>query len=151
MTTAPIFEEIQAAIDDHGGSTPGLADRIKAIVRDRFDNAGKPPLLGMTETDAAMRWCPHVREVTPVGKSKKDAAIGNRYLDKDSVDYANPAGCRCIASHCAAWRWLDPFRGCCGLAGPVIFQPPGEPRRLVNRTPLPRPTSTEQQDLFPDE
>jgi hypothetical protein len=88
------------------------------------------------------------REVTPTGKGKKDAAIGNRYLDGDGQDdYANPAGCRCIGSMCLAWRWSDDLRGYCGLAGPVTYQPVGEPRRIPNRAPLRRPHESLARDL----
>ena len=49
-----------------------------------------------------------------------------------------------------SWRWLDPTRGYCGMAGRPTYQPLGEPRRLPNRTPLERPTASEQRDLFDD-
>ena len=98
-----------------------------------------------------MRWCPHVREVTPTGKGAKDVAIGNRFIDKNGSEYANPAGCCCIGSVCMSWRWSDDIRGFCGLAGRPTHQPIGEPRRLPNRTPLERPTPSEQIDLFDEE
>ena len=94
-----------------------------------------------------MRWCPHVREVTPVGKGAKDAQIGNRYIDKNGSEYGNPSGCCCIGSVCMMWQWFDDLRGHCGLAGKPTFQPIGEPRRLVNRTPLERPPASERVDL----
>jgi hypothetical protein len=104
--------------------------------------------LGHTELEAAMRWCPHVREVTPAGKGPKDAQVGNRYIDRDGSAYNNPAGCACVASYCMQWRWLDDSRSYCGVSGRPTFQPLREPRRLANRTPLERPTTGEQRDLF---
>ena len=128
-----------------------IGDTIEGAVIDRFHeqfaNDDPPPRrLGMTECEASLRWCPMAREVVSLGK--KDAGIGNRYLDERGADYANPAGARCIGSYCTAWRWHDATRGYCGLAGRPTYQPIGEPRRLANRTPLERPTASEQRDLF---
>jgi hypothetical protein len=114
----------------------------------REDDPPPPRRLGHTELEAAMRWCPHAREATPAGKGPKDAAIGNRYIDRDGSDYANPAGCRCIGSLCMTWRWHDGLRGYCGLAGELRYQPPGEPRRLPNRHPLERPSESLARELF---
>jgi hypothetical protein len=77
----------------------------------------------VTEAEAAQRWCPLVREVTPVGKGgKRDIALGNRYTtDKD--DFTNPAGARCVGSVCMSWRWLSESRGHCGLAGATTCPP----------------------------
>jgi hypothetical protein len=124
---------------------------IHDAVREHVDEGVARPRqghLGMTAAEAAMRWCPHVREVTPVGKSKKDAQIGNRFIDRDGSHYSNPAGCGCISDHCMMWRSLDQLRGYCGLASRPHYQPLSEPRQLASRTPLERPTESEQQDLF---
>jgi len=162
MTRGPaIYNTIRNVVSEYGGGD-NLADELCARLGDEFLDAvadqvseqwrDDPPLrrLGHTEIEAAMRWCPHVREATAAGKAK-DIAIGNRYLDREGQDYANPAGCRCIASQCMAWQWLDSIRGYCGLAERPRFQPVGEPRRFPNRTPLPRPTASEQRDLFDDD
>jgi hypothetical protein len=151
-----LFNLIRRVVDEFGGPS-GLADALCDQVGDQFfgaiaDQAAEyrddppPRHIGMTETESAVRWCPFTREVINLGK--KDRLAGNRYLDADGSDYANPAGARCIGSLCMCWRWTDPFRGFCGAAGPVRVQPAGEPRRLPNRTPLPRPTASEQRDLF---
>jgi hypothetical protein len=136
-------------------------DPLDAEVRDRLDEVlhrtdvpVEPPELpdppedrrGYTEAEAAQRWCPFAREVTPVGKSKKDAAIGNRY-ETAKDDFTNPAGCRCIASHCMAWRFISVDRGYCGLASAVLHMPANEPRHLHNRMPPPREPPQEP-DLF---
>jgi hypothetical protein len=162
-TKAPaIFNTIRNVVnelgwpDEHANT---LCDRVGEdfldAVRDQQseyrDDSPPPRRLGHTEVEAAVRWCPLVREVTPVGKGAKDAAIGNRYIDKNGSEYANPAGCLCIGSVCMFWRWDDATRGHCGIAGPLVFQPIGEPRRLVNRTPLERPTASERVDLDDDE
>jgi hypothetical protein len=157
--SATIYNAIRDVIESYGGGDAAVRavcdvvdDEIAAAVRDQMAEYRPedrlPSPVGLTETEAAARWCPFAREVTPVGKGKKDAAIGNRYLDSDGSDFANPAGCRCIASYCLAWRWFDDLRGYCGLAGKPAFQPMREPRRLPNRTPLKRPTAAEQVDLF---
>jgi hypothetical protein len=154
-----LFNTIRRVVDEFG-STPELASALCTEVGDEFlaavhnqvrEQTGDEPAprrLGHTELEAHMRWCSFAREVTPVGKGPKDAAIGNRYLDRNGSEYANPAGCACIASYCMSWRWLDDLRGHCGLAGQPTFQPMREPRQFVNRTPLERPTASEQVDLF---
>jgi hypothetical protein len=160
--TAALYNTIRHVVGEHGGSD-NLANELYDRIGDDFHDAvgqqvresyaideDPPRKLGHTELEASMRWCPLARQVTPVGKGKKDAQIGNRYLDADGADYANPAGCRCTGSYCMSWRWLDSLRGNCGLAGRPHFQPINEPRRLPNRTPLPRPTASEQFDLFDD-
>lgn len=156
-----IFNTIRTVVDKFGAS-PELANALCDQLGDDFLDAVQeqhaatyrdddpPRRLGHTELEANLRWCPHVREVTPVGKGRKDVAIGNRYVDRDGSAYNNPAGCACAASYCMSWRWLDSLRGYCGLAGRPIFQPIGEPRQFPNRTPLERPTASEQTDLFDD-
>ena len=153
-----LFNTIRAVVNEFGGADElanALVDRIGDDFLDalqdqqsEYRDDNPPRRLGHTELEAAMRWCPHVREVTPAGKGRKDAAIGNRYRDDDGTEYANPAGCCCIGSVCMAWHWLDATRGYCGLAGKPTYQPLGEPRPLTNRTPLERPTASEQIDLF---
>jgi hypothetical protein len=156
-----IYNTIRSVVSEYGGGDKladelcarlgdEILDAVNAQVSEQYRDDDPPPRrgLGLTEVEAAMRWCPHAREATAAGKAK-DVAIGNRYLDRERQDdYANPAGCRCIGSYCNAWRWLDDIRGYCGLAGRPHFQPVGEPRRLPNRTPLSRPTASEQRDLF---
>jgi hypothetical protein len=112
---------------------------------DEGASAPRPQRLGLTETQAAMRWCPMVREV--IEPDKKTQGIGNRYLDNGGGDYTNPAGARCIGSMCLCWRWDSKRRGHCGLVGPVTHQPPGEPRRITHRTALPRPDESIAKDL----
>jgi hypothetical protein len=84
-----------------------------------------------TEEQAKVLWCPHVRiarrempeavvdaDLQLVGGCNTDALGGCRV----------PNSCRCIASNCAAWRWVDPAsryvngerKGFCGLAGRPI-------------------------------
>jgi hypothetical protein len=124
-----------------------LNEAVSDAVREHVDegaSAPRPPRFGMTEAQAAMRWCPMAREV--VGP-KKSHGIGNRYLGDGADDYANPAGSRCIGAMCLCWRWDGEQRGHCGLAGPVIYQPPGEPRRIPHRTPLSRPPESLAHDL----
>jgi len=125
-------------------------DAVRDAVREHIDEGTTPRQshFGLTETEASMCWCPMAREATPVGKGPKDAAIGNRYVDRDGSDYANPAGARCIGSMCTCWRWDSKRRGHCGLAGPIAYQSLGEPRHIPHRTPLERPTASEQADLF---
>lgn len=156
---AAVYNKIRQVVDKHIGGNEALTrelcdvagDEIPAAVQDALSEYREDPpprRLGMTEVQAAVRWCPLTREVTPVGKGAKDAAIGNRYIDKNGSEYANPAGCLCIGSVCMFWRWDDATHGHCGLAGPVTYQPIGEFRRLPTRTPLERPTASEQVDLF---
>jgi len=160
--TPALFNLIRDVVDRHGKADElanDLCDQVgelwsdAVIDRDREyrDDVTPARRLGHTELEAVMRWCPHVREVTPVGKGPKDVAIGNRYIDRDGESYGNPAGCCCIASYCMAWRWLDDLRGYCGLTERPRFQPVSEPRRLPHRTPLPRPTASEQRDLFDEQ
>jgi hypothetical protein len=126
-----------------------LCEQVESLAADRVDERLHQPgdlmadtrnstpdvnHLGHTEVEAGQRWCPHVREVTPVGKGKKDVAVGNRFMTMKD-DYVNPAGARCIGSHCMAWRWTSEDRGHCGLAGPVLMMPAGEPRQLHDRVP----------------
>jgi hypothetical protein len=154
-----LFSLIRDVVDEFGGSdrlANELCDRVgeqflDAVTDQAREYREEDPSrrLGMTELEAAMRWCPFSCEVVDLGK--KDHELGNRYLDSDGSDYANPAGSRCIGSICLMWRWSDPFRGYCGLAGRPSYRPLGEPRRLPNRTPLPRPSASEQADLFDDE
>jgi hypothetical protein len=159
--TSRLYQQVADVIRAHSGTEP-LVEAVSALVLDEFesfvaarvdevleqtDHLPAPDCLGHTEAEAAQRWCPFAREVTPLGKAKRDAAAGNRYLtDKD--DYTNPAGCRCIASHCMAWRWLSEGRGHCGLAGSVTHMPNAEPQHLPNRVPLARiyPTQPDQFD-----
>jgi hypothetical protein len=139
-------EDLANALCDHVGDN--FLDAVGDQVSEQWRDDAPPRRLGHTEVEAAMRWCPHAREATAAGKAK-DVAIGNRWIDREGQDdYANPAGCRCIGSQCMSWRWIDDLRGYCGLAGRPHFQPIGEPRRFPNRTPLPRPTASEQRDLF---
>jgi hypothetical protein len=156
-----LFNTIRRVVDEFGGP-PELASALCTEIGEEFlaavyDQARESfqldeqphGRLGMTEVEASLRWCPHVREHTPVGKGTKDVAIGNRYLDSNGQDdYTNPAGCRCIGSMCLAWRWTDPQRGYCGLAGRPTYQPINEPRRVPHRSPLGRPTASEQVDLY---
>jgi hypothetical protein len=162
------YTDIANIVGEHTGSPDELITKLRAhwdeeaaaraqdLFREAYREpdqvatqpASRPHRCGHTELEAAMRWCPHVREVTPVGKGPKDAQIGNRYVDRGGQEYANPAGCCCIAGYCMQWRWLDDLRGYCGLSGKPTYQPIGEPRRLPNRTPLERPTASEQVDLF---
>ena len=138
-----LYNRLRAVVDNHGHNQ-ALARELCDVVGDEIAAAKQdalsghledppPKLLGMTEPEAAVCWCPLVREVTPVGKGAKDVAIGNRYIDKNGSEYANPAGCACIASNCMFRRWDSPTRGHCGLAGPVTYQPLGESRRRVSR------------------
>jgi hypothetical protein len=155
-----VFNTIHRIIDGHGINEQ-VVDQLCAevgelvneavsdAVREHVDtdaSTPRPRRLGLTEAQAAMRWCPLVREVIDES-DKKPRAIGNRYQDKGGGSYANPAGARCIGSMCLCWRWDSERRGHCGLAGPVTYQPPGEPRRIPNRTPLPRPDEGLAKDL----
>jgi len=162
-----LYQHLADAIRAHSGDPAELiaavcdlvSDEVAAEVGDRLDEelhqidaaigASERPVpapegrRGHTESEAAQRWCPFAREVTPIGKSKRDAAVGNRYFTERD-DFANPGGCRCIAFDCMAWRWSSADRGHCGIAGPVEFMPAGEPRQLRNRIPPAR----EPADLF---
>jgi hypothetical protein len=159
-----LYRRIADVVRAHSGSDSltdelfsWFLDEVEGLAAARFDELHDPApdaydsgRRGYAEHEAAQRWCPFVREVTPVGKSKKDAAIGNRYLaDKD---YANPTGCRCIASHCMAWRWVTELHGHCGLAGSVGLMPRNEPRSLPNRIPPARIDPVPPQlELFNDD
>jgi hypothetical protein len=157
-----LYRHVADVVRAHSGSEElidklfGLfLDEVESLAAARFDELHDPvpyesEQRGHTEHEAGQRWCPFVREVTPVGKSKKDAQIGNRYLaDKD---YANPAGCRCIASHCMAWRFVSELHGYCGLAGPIGLTPRNEPRDLPNRIPPARIKPVPPQlELFNDD
>jgi hypothetical protein len=154
-----LYSRIRAAIDAHSGDNEAQAravcdvvdHEITAATQDALsayrEDSPPPRRLGHTELEAAMRWCPLTREVTPVGKGARDAQIGNRYVDRNGSEYSNPAGAACIGSVCMFWRWHDDLRGYCGNAGPPGHQPLGEPRRLTVRTPLERPTASERVDL----
>jgi hypothetical protein len=151
-----LYQKIAEAVRTHPGS-PELVKAIYDVVRDEVESLAADRVdellhrsdelvadtrnptpdvnpAGHTEVEAGQRWCPHAREATPVGKGKKDIAIGNRYLTMKD-DYPNPAGARCIASHCMSWRWAGAERGYCGLAGPVLMMPAREPRQLHDRVP----------------
>jgi hypothetical protein len=126
-----------------------LNEAVNDAVREHVGEGAPTPRqsrLGMTEAQAALRWCPMAREVIETD-NKKTHGIGNRYLDNNGGDYTNPAGSRCIGSMCLCWRWDSERRGHCGLAGRVHYQPPGEPRRIPNRTPLSRPDENLAKDL----
>jgi hypothetical protein len=92
----------------------------------------------MTEEEARGKWCPASRY------SAHDEPSSNRWkqsLPLDEPHATNPVPCRCIASACMWWRWVqgepdptddDPFRaetrrlppslGYCGAAGPPTFR-----------------------------
>ena len=103
--STPIYNSIRTVVDTHGGGEAlaralcdVVGDEIAAATQDALSGYREDPppsRLGHTELEAALRWCPQAREVTPVGKGPKDVAIGNRYLDKNGCEYANPAGCSC--------------------------------------------------------
>ena len=80
----------------------------------------------MTEKEANECWCPLVKfEVS----AKQDLAFNNRINKAADINlmYAGEGASRCIASKCAAWRWIKPAErkgrkvahacGYCGLAG----------------------------------
>jgi hypothetical protein len=148
MINHTLYQQIADAVRAHSGSEELVeavfavtCDEVESLAANRADEQlrqsdERPTIVSSdhTEDEAGQRWCPHAREATPVGKGKKDVAIGNRYMTMND-DYPNPAGCRCIASHCMAWRWSSADRGHCGLAGPVVVMAAGEPRRLRNRMP----------------
>jgi hypothetical protein len=103
-----ILNTIRTVVDEFGGSDAlanTLCDRVGDVFLDALADQQSeyrpedppPRRLGHTELEAAMRWCPHVREVTPLGKGPKDAQVGNRYIDRDGSAYTNPAGCACTA------------------------------------------------------
>jgi hypothetical protein len=160
--TQRLYRQVTDVIRTHSGSE-ALEEAITGLVLDEFESlvvaavdealdqtdpslAEPEERLGYAEAEAAQRWCPYVREVTPLGKGKKDIAIGNRYTtNKD--DFTNPAGCRCIASHCMAWRWVSEKCGHCGLAGSPTYPPADGPRHLPNRMP-PARAYPAQPDLF---
>jgi hypothetical protein len=86
-----LFNTIRRVVDEFGGP-PELASALCTEIGEEFlaavyDQARESfqldeqphGRLGMTEVEASLRWCPHVREHTPVGKGTKDVAIGNRY------------------------------------------------------------------------
>ena len=159
MKGPAIFNILRRVVSEFGGSDElanALCDQVGenflgAVtdqVHEQYRDEDPPPRLGHSELEASLRWCPFVREVTPLGKSRKDVAIGNHYLGSEGGEYNNPSGCACSASYCMAWRWTDSLRGYCGLAGRPHFQPINEPRRFPNRKPLPRPSACEQCDLF---
>jgi hypothetical protein len=57
----------------------------------------------ITEDEAKTKWCPQARYETGEGG-------GNRWrLDMSAIviDPMNPPPCRCIASACMAWRFVD--------------------------------------------
>jgi hypothetical protein len=143
-----LFNTVRTVLGENGVSDT-IADALIARVGDDLLNAVDDPAresfqiddpprpVGMTETQASMRWCPMAREIVANG-TNRNVGIGNRY-QAEGGDYANPAGCRCIASGCMFWRWANARLGYCGLAGTITYQPANEPRNPVNRTPLERP------------
>jgi len=56
----------------------------------------------LTETQAAKKWCPHVRFAFG-----DDDSAANRW-ESVSETLLAPSKCQCIGSDCMAWRWLDP-------------------------------------------
>jgi hypothetical protein len=78
----------------------------------------------MTEEQAKTKWCPMVR-----GGLNVYPTYGN--VQEPGPEQRNPAGARCIGSHCMMWRWtraaeqvrvrdeihLSSGEGRCGLAG----------------------------------
>jgi hypothetical protein len=83
---------------------PGKA-RTRALARRDDTRRSAKVSGGHTEREAWDLWCPHARVE---GNNK----AYNNYHKKFEYD-----GCRCRASKCSAWRWLDDERGFCGLAG----------------------------------
>ena len=74
-----------------------------------------------TEKQARELWCPMARFA--IWSKHGNSAAANRLGDDGGVKI-NHEYCRCIASQCAMWRWLDPSStiadrrtGYCGLAG----------------------------------
>jgi len=61
----------------------------------------------MTREQALTKWCPLVRETSVAASKNSTASLGNRYNDFERQDthYANPVGCRCIASD---WQTRNP-------------------------------------------
>jgi hypothetical protein len=154
-----LFNTVRTVLSENGVSET-IADALTARLGDDFLDAvndqpresfqidDPPRRVGMTETQASMRWCPMAREIVANG-TNRNVGMGNRY-QAEGGDYANPAGCRCIASACMFWRWANPRLGYCGLAGTITYQPANEPRNHVNRSPLERPNPGLAHDLLDD-
>jgi hypothetical protein len=68
-----------------------------------------------TEEQAKKLWCPKAMVLEENGA---DMTAGNRNLFPDNDHHSS-----CLASGCAAWRWMtgptegQPRQGYCGLAG----------------------------------
>lgn len=78
----------------------------------------------VTEQEAGRLWCPQARvvRVEQLNSKPLDELVGGVNRDAlagTSKSYPFPHSCRCIASHCAMWRWDDADHGHCGLAGPA--------------------------------
>lgn len=61
----------------------------------------------LTEKEAATKWCPFARVALPVGHAGNRISTFNKQQasGRDAEWYAQQeADCRCIASHCMAWR-----------------------------------------------
>lgn len=74
----------------------------------------------MTEAEAKMKWCPHVRLIAinnlavfnnRIGDSKSIETL-SRIVKGDSTEIISVAGLTmCIASECMAWRWGQTIDG----------------------------------------
>ena len=87
----------------------------------------------LTEKQANEKWCPFARTLgTLIGHEsaeQEDRVIATGAANRGYQMGLALHNCRCIASQCMAWRWLEPpgpqpadkferdDRGYCGLAG----------------------------------
>jgi hypothetical protein len=68
-----------------------------------------------TDKEARSLWCPLARVVSTI--TGQSVAVNRSMFKEEEEEIA--AGCRCIASDCAMWRWSkeEATEGYCGLAG----------------------------------
>lgn len=69
----------------------------------------------MTETRAALRWCPHARQVAMVSEDPPIYDTANR----DGDAHYGVANVNCIATECALWVEIEPGKGVMGC-NPVM-------------------------------
>lgn len=75
----------------------------------------------MTEAEAITKWCPFTR--VQLGDTAHSSNPPNS-VNRSRAGLVVPDSCRCIASECAVWTWVNALKadGNCGLAHTERFQ-----------------------------
>lgn len=68
-----------------------------------------------TEAEAKDKWCPFARTYEQAGSDGNPVSVNRAAMSSGIMP-----DCRCLASACMAWRWIESRvgeGGYCGLAG----------------------------------